>query len=256
MSCASCLTGRLFKPQHGIKLVRDADPRMLSIPCMITVLGSLLGCRHSPHVSVYHGLVDVDELDVAVASLATLSCLLARFLDVPVASIVCLALSLASCICTATGNMRLPKVLHFMQLVVGLDGAGKTSLVASLQRKPVLEPSPTLGFSQPAVVRCNGAVVTLYDVGGGSSIRDIWPAYYAEAHAIIFVLDQSDRSRFGEAAEAFKHVVEHPWSRGKTVLLFGNKCDISDRCSPASILEGFLVPDTPYASFCDPPCTP
>lgn len=37
-----------------------------------------------------------------------------------------------------------------------------------------------------------------WDLGGQVGLRSIWDKYYSDSHAIIFVVDAADRSRFGD----------------------------------------------------------
>jgi GTPase SAR1 family protein len=129
-----------------------------------------------------------------------------------------------------------------VQLVVGLDNAGKTSIVSALQKQPLLQPGPTVGFSKPACLHLHGSAVTLYDLGGGAGIRGIWEEYLASVHALFFVLDKSDTARYQEALEALQELVQLPACTGKIVLLYANKSDLSAGASPASVLER-IMPD-------------
>eukprot|EP00965_Chrysotila_dentata_P239932 6203389-Pleurochrysis_carterae.AAC.1 len=63
-------------------------------------------------------------------------------------------------------------------IVLGLDNAGKSTLISSLQGA-VEDVAPTVGFSKQQVKR-NGQELRLFDVGGGKGIRGIWDSYYAE----------------------------------------------------------------------------
>ncbi len=64
-------------------------------------------------------------------------------------------------------------------LLVGLDSAGKSTLLANLNGESMDDVTPTVGFSSTTldVGRCT---VTFYDLGGGAKIRDIWKNYYAK----------------------------------------------------------------------------
>ena len=103
-------------------------------------------------------------------------------------------------------------------LLIGLDGAGKTSLLQWItQRYPVIgrrgrrtsgtrgkggggggagadpstvDPKPTMGFSKEEV-RFRKHPIVVHDLGGGKAIRGIWKNYYAEAHAIVLMVDSA-----------------------------------------------------------------
>lgn len=65
-----------------------------------------------------------------------------------------------------------------------------------------------------------------WDLGGQVRMRSIWEKYYAEAHAMIFVVDAADAGRFEEARMAFETVRSHEQLRGIPVLIIANKVDL------------------------------
>ena len=110
-------------------------------------------------------------------------------------------------------------------LVLGLDNAGKTTFLANLLHEPTSSVVPTIGYRN-VKFKYKRAHITLVDLGGGTSIRNIWPNYYADAHAAIFILDASDTERVGESRRVFLEMSQHPLMLDKPVLIFGNKQDM------------------------------
>lgn len=88
---------------------------------------------------------------------------------------------------------------EFSILLLGLDNAGKTTLLSQIKSLFSTDgPSSTAGNTVPTVGQ-NVATVTLpdmylkiWDVGGQMSLRNLWQSYYKSAHAIVFVIDSSD----------------------------------------------------------------
>eukprot|EP00051_Salpingoeca_urceolata_P019588 m.287566 g.287566 ORF g.287566 m.287566 type:complete len:482 (-) comp19445_c0_seq4:45-1490(-) len=107
---------------------------------------------------------------------------------------------------------------------VGINGAGKTTAIMALCKEDVDDVTETVGFSQHEC-RFKGNELTLYDVGGGPRIRDIWSHYYAEMHGLVFVVDASDADHVAESATVLEQVVKHPYVAGKPVLILANKQD-------------------------------
>lgn len=138
-----------------------------------------------------------------------------------------------------------------MQLIVGLDHAGKTTLVSALQHQ-ACETHPTIGFSTPVFIRHKGYRVKLYDVGGGRGIRAIWGQYLAEVHGIIFVVDAADRKRMAEAGEEFSKMLHNECARNKHILVLANKQDNAEALPP-DIVDAHLplhaLPYSLYVSF-------
>ena len=113
-------------------------------------------------------------------------------------------------------------------LLVGLDGAGKSSVVRALVGgASAASTLPTVGFSAPAVIAVTGSRLRLYDVGGGARIRALWPAFYADVHALIFVVDASDAPRLREAAAELRRALAHPCVVGKPLLILATKQDVA-----------------------------
>jgi ADP-ribosylation factor-like protein 13B len=126
--------------------------------------------------------------------------------------------------------------------LLGCDNAGKTTLAAALKGDTVGAggPPPTTGFNNLQASR-EACALTLFDLGGGPNIRGIWPNYYADAHAAVFVVDASAPERFAEAATLLREASSHPMLRGKPMLVLANKQDRPQACSGAELAEAMRV---------------
>lgn len=88
--------------------------------------------------------------------------------------------------------------------------AGKTSVLYCLQDAVAEGPPASRPAPQPTVglnlggVDLGGVPVTLWDVGGATTLRRLWPDYYAEAQGVAFVVDAGDQGRWAEAAHALQ----------------------------------------------------
>lgn len=81
-------------------------------------------------------------------------------------------------------------------LILGLDGAGKTTILYRLQVGEVVTTIPTIGFNVEQVTYKN-LKFQVWDLGGQTSIRPYWRCYYSNTDAIIYVVDSVDRDRIG-----------------------------------------------------------
>jgi ADP-ribosylation factor protein 1 len=79
-------------------------------------------------------------------------------------------------------------------LLIGLDNAGKTTVLYRLKLGETLTTIPTIGFNVETVEYKNISF-TMFDVGGQDRIRALWKHYYYNTDAIIFVIDSSDHDR-------------------------------------------------------------
>ncbi|KND02263.1 small GTP-binding protein domain, variant [Spizellomyces punctatus DAOM BR117] len=149
-------------------------------------------------------------------------------------------------------------------LVLGLDGAGKTSVLLRLQGDPNQATKTSWGFTTATVPfdlpknvresadddqnkkrskkqKPDRVTVTLYDIGGDVKIRPIWKNYYAEAHACIYVIDSGNRERISEASEALNEVYQDPRMKGKPLLILANKQDATNALTPAELFETLKI---------------
>merc|ERR1712230_298567 len=85
-------------------------------------------------------------------------------------------------------------------LMLGLDAAGKTTILYKFKLGEVVTTIPTLGFNVETVEYKNISF-TVWDVGGQDKIRPLWRHYYQNTQGIIFVVDSNDKERVGEAKD-------------------------------------------------------
>merc|ERR1719219_1929250 len=79
-------------------------------------------------------------------------------------------------------------------VMVGLDAAGKTTILYKLKLGEVVTTIPTIGFNVETVDYKNISF-TVWDVGGQDKIRPLWRHYYQNTQGIIFVVDSADTDR-------------------------------------------------------------
>ncbi|KAI0497005.1 hypothetical protein KFK09_023331 [Dendrobium nobile] len=92
-------------------------------------------------------------------------------------------------------------------LVLGLDNAGKTTILYRLQMGEVVSTIPTIGFNVETV-QYNNIKLQVWDLGGQTSIRPYWRCYFPNTQAIIYVVDSSDTDRLVIAKEEFHAILE------------------------------------------------
>ncbi|KAJ7403814.1 ADP-ribosylation factor-like 13A [Pitangus sulphuratus] len=121
-------------------------------------------------------------------------------------------------------------------LVVGLDNAGKTSVITDIEKALSGE---VLSDAQPGQTRLqvDRFEVTLVDLPGGQRSRSSWRSHYSEADGLLFVLDSSDLERMEEARKVLNRVLSHPDISGKPLLLLANKQDAATALLPCEVIE-------------------
>ncbi|KAJ8198467.1 hypothetical protein LV164_004958 [Aspergillus fumigatus] len=109
-------------------------------------------------------------------------------------------------------------------LILGLDNAGKTTLLYRLKIGEVVTTIPTIGFNVESVTYRN-LNFNVWDLGGQTSIRPYWRCYYANTAAVIFVIDSTDIERLGTAADELAAMLNEEELRDAALLVFANKQD-------------------------------
>uniref|UniRef100_U3KJ79 ARF like GTPase 11 n=1 Tax=Ficedula albicollis TaxID=59894 RepID=U3KJ79_FICAL len=122
-------------------------------------------------------------------------------------------------------------------IMLGLDFAGKSTLLYRLKSSQAVETCPTVGFNVESLKTPCGVSFTLWDVGGQDSLRASWPNYLEDISTLIFVLDSTDTARLAEAMAALEEALGHPGMAGIPVLLLANKQDVPGALAPAEISE-------------------
>ena len=128
-------------------------------------------------------------------------------------------------------------------VMLGLDGAGKTTALYRLSRGETVHTIPTIGFNVERV-KAKGLTMTVWDVGGQDRIRKLWHHYFDGVQALVFVVDASDHDRMGEAVNEFERVrreiAQH--SRAfRTSLVYWNKTDVQGAASPDRFVGDVMV---------------
>ena len=121
-------------------------------------------------------------------------------------------------------------------LMVGLDNAGKTTVLYKLKLGEVVTTIPTIGFNVETVVYKHISF-TVWDVGGQTKIRPLWQHYFENSDAIIFVVDSSDRERVAEAREELMNMLEDDRLRGAKLLIMSNKSDLPHAMTTSEVTE-------------------
>ncbi|UQC79961.1 ADP-ribosylation factor [Colletotrichum lupini] len=121
-------------------------------------------------------------------------------------------------------------------LMVGLDAAGKTTILYKLKLGEIVTTIPTIGFNVETVEYKN-IQFTVWDVGGQDKIRPLWRHYFQNTQGIIFVVDSNDRDRIVEAREELQRMLNEDELRDAILLVFANKQDLPNAMNAAEITD-------------------
>lgn len=127
-------------------------------------------------------------------------------------------------------------------LMVGLDAAGKTTIMLKLKLDAVQDTVPTIGFNVETVQYKN-VTFHLWDIGGQERLRKLWRHYYDGANAVIFVIDSSDIGRLGDVKRELQVLLTEHVLQDAIFLIFCNKQDLPQAMRPADILKELGIRD-------------
>eukprot|EP00290_Baffinella_frigidus_P007447 CAMPEP_0180136620 /NCGR_PEP_ID=MMETSP0986-20121125/11631_1 /TAXON_ID=697907 /ORGANISM="non described non described, Strain CCMP2293" /LENGTH=185 /DNA_ID=CAMNT_0022077737 /DNA_START=60 /DNA_END=617 /DNA_ORIENTATION=- len=119
-------------------------------------------------------------------------------------------------------------------LMVGLDNAGKTTIVKKFNGEDIDVVSPTLGFNIKTL-DYRGYKLNIWDVGGQKTLRSYWRNYFEATDGLIWVVDSADTRRLADCAEELSNLLLQEKLAGASLLVLANKQDLAGALSVEEI---------------------
>ncbi|KAL4236976.1 ADP-ribosylation factor protein 1 [Mactra antiquata] len=131
-------------------------------------------------------------------------------------------------------------------LILGLDNAGKTTYLEQTKMKftknyqgmNLNKITTTVGLNI-GTITIGGVKLKFWDLGGQEELQSLWDKYYAESHAVIYIVDSSDKERIDESKEAFDKMIVNESLNEVPLLLLANKQDLQDVVTVGDIKSVF-----------------
>ncbi|KAI5170801.1 GTP-binding protein SAR1 [Nematocida sp. LUAm3] len=117
-------------------------------------------------------------------------------------------------------------------LFLGLDNAGKTTLLLRLKSDAIHTVAPTLSVRQETLQVGAHLKMTISDLGGHEAARLGWGTYFVQSHGIIFMIDVTDEARYELVKATYHnllHMIDRADRRGLPVAVLFNKTDIWEK---------------------------
>ncbi|THV00552.1 ARF/SAR superfamily [Dendrothele bispora CBS 962.96] len=121
-------------------------------------------------------------------------------------------------------------------LFLGLDNAGKTTILKKLNGEDIMTVSPTLGFNIKTFIH-GKYTLNIWDVGGQRTLRPYWRNYFEQTDALVWVVDSGDRMRMRDCKEELHNLLLEDRLAGASLLVFANKTDLQGSMTKNEIQE-------------------
>jgi|ERR1711911_77202 len=139
-------------------------------------------------------------------------------------------------------------------LLLGLDNAGKTTILKQLSSEDITQVTPTQGFNIKSV-NTSGFKLNVWDIGGQRRLRPYWANYFENTDVLIFVVDSADSKRLQEAYEEFDDLLNEDRLTRVPTLVYANKQDLETAESSAEVAQALQLHKLKDRAFQIQPCS-
>ncbi|KIK55368.1 hypothetical protein GYMLUDRAFT_47925 [Collybiopsis luxurians FD-317 M1] len=128
------------------------------------------------------------------------------------------------------------KEKEMRMLFLGLDNAGKTTILKKLNGEDIMSVSPTLGFNIKTFMH-GKYTLNIWDVGGQRTLRPYWRNYFEQTDALVWVVDSGDRMRINDCKEELHSLLMEDRLAGASLLVLANKWDLQGAMNDSQIRD-------------------
>ncbi|XP_062355303.1 ADP-ribosylation factor-like protein 14 [Cinclus cinclus] len=126
-------------------------------------------------------------------------------------------------------------------LMLGLDSAGKSTLLYKLRYKDVFLTMPTIGFNVDMMEAGKDFTLTFWDVGGQKKMRELWSDFLEGTDALLYVVDSSAKHRLEESRREFELILKNESIKNVPVVVLANKQDLPGALNAEEITRRFRM---------------
>ncbi|XP_036996883.2 ADP-ribosylation factor-like protein 14 [Artibeus jamaicensis] len=134
-----------------------------------------------------------------------------------------------------------PEVKQAQILLLGLDSAGKSTLLYKLKLAEDTVTLPTVGFNVEMIELDKRLPLTVWDVGGQKEMRTMWSCYCERTDGLLYVVDSADKQRLQDSRREFERILKNEHIKHVPVVLLANKQDVPGALTAEDITRMFRV---------------
>lgn len=125
-------------------------------------------------------------------------------------------------------------------LVLGLDNAGKTTIIKRLNGEDIDSVAPTLGF-KITTFSYPPYTLNIWDVGGQRSLRSYWKNYFEATDGLVWVVDCADREKLETCTRELHDLLKEERLSGASLLILANKQDLAGALTSDQLKEALQL---------------
>ncbi|XP_069476327.1 ADP-ribosylation factor-like protein 14 [Ambystoma mexicanum] len=131
------------------------------------------------------------------------------------------------------------KVKQARILMLGLDAAGKSTLLYKLKFNEPFTTIPTIGFNVEMIQADKGFALTMWDVGGQQNMRKLWYYYFENTDGLVYVVDSANKVHLDESKREFELVLKNELVKKVPVVVMANKQDLPGALNAEELTRTF-----------------
>ena len=143
---------------------------------------------------------------------------------------------------------------NFKIVILGMQNAGKTTILYRLSLGQVIKTTPTIGSNVEELVYEN-VKFQAWDLGGQESNRSLWDVYYMNTDGVIYVIDSQDENNYEESKAQFHKILKNSTLKNATILIYANKQDLQGAKSINDIIRDYELDKIKNHSWQIQPCS-